>query len=322
MTYGVDYPWSKPAAAALRDAGVSFVMRYLSKDPSKNLTLSEANALAAVGIWCGVVWETTAGRALDGRAAGTADAREAVRQAAACGMPSTRPIYFAVDTDTTWSRVAAYFQGVRDVLPAEQIGVYGGIRIIAAAADSGLVSWYWQTEAWSGGRWDPRAHIRQAGMARIGGVEVDNNTATQNDFGQWMPGHPYTQTRTAAPDRRRLDEEDPMIGDIKPGWLADDKKNATFIAIPPQNGGAAGWGPIFLSVGCDFADVLLRVAVYNDQARDWRVTERLKVPRLGGRVGIAIQDGDSKVSIGRVKASDTDTSDTPAGWLLETTRKS
>lgn len=209
MTYGVDYPWSKPSPGALRDAGVAFVMRYLSKDASKNLTRAEADSLAAVGIWCGVVWETTAGRALDGRAAGAADAREAVRQAAACGMPPGRPVYFAVDTDTTWPRVAPYFQGVRDVLPAEQIGVYGGIRIVAAGADSGLVSWFWQAEAWSGGRWEPRAHIRQAGMTRIDGVQVDNNTAVADDIGQWMPGRPYTQTNNPAArtDRRRLDEE-------------------------------------------------------------------------------------------------------------------
>ncbi|MFJ8437682.1 glycoside hydrolase domain-containing protein [Kitasatospora griseola] len=207
--YGVDYPWSKPPPAALHDAGVAFVMRYLSKDASKNLSIDEANSLAAVGIWCGVVWETTAGRALDGRAAGAADAREAVRQAAACGMPDGRPIYFAVDTDTTWPRVAPYFQGVCDVLPADQVGVYGGIRIVAAAADSGLARWYWQAEAWSGGRWEPRAHIRQAGGARIGGVDVDNNTAVTGDFGQWMPGRPYSPTNTPAArlDRRRLDEE-------------------------------------------------------------------------------------------------------------------
>jgi hypothetical protein len=107
-------------------------------------------------------------------------------------MPSTRPIYFAVDTDTTWSQVAPYFQGVRDVLPAAQVGVYGGIRIIAGAADSGLVTWYWQAEAWSGGRWEPRAHIRQAGTARIGGVDCDRNTAVTADFGQWMPGRTPT----------------------------------------------------------------------------------------------------------------------------------
>lgn len=216
MTYGVDYPWSKPAPAALRDAGVTFAMRYLSKDPGKNLTLAEANALAAAGIWCGVVWETTAGRALAGRAAGADDAREALRQATACGMPGTRPIYFAVDTDTTWSQVQPYFQGVRDVLPLAQVGVYGGIRIVQGAADSGLVTWYWQAEAWSGGRWEPRAHIRQAGTARIGGVDCDKNTAQFADFGQWMPGRtPDTEEDDVALDQARSDSWNSMIWGLK-----------------------------------------------------------------------------------------------------------
>jgi hypothetical protein len=218
MTLGVDYPWSKPAPAALKAAGVTFAMRYLSNDETKNLTRSEADALAAQGIWSGVVWETTAGRALAGRAAGAEDAREALAQAQACGMPAGRPVYFAVDLDTTWDRVAPYFQGVNDVLPAAQVGVYGGIRIVQAAAASGLVTWYWQAEAWSGGRWEPRAHIRQAGTARYGGVDCDKNTAMTSDFGQWMPGRtPNTTTEEddVALDQARSDSWNSMIWGLK-----------------------------------------------------------------------------------------------------------
>src|SRR5438067_13461465 len=101
MTNGVDYPWSHPAPAALRAAGIGFAMRYLSTDASKNLTRSEADALAAEGIWVGVVWETTATRMLSGYAGGAADAATALRQANACGMPPGRPIYFAADFDVT-----------------------------------------------------------------------------------------------------------------------------------------------------------------------------------------------------------------------------
>lgn len=194
MTLGVDYPWTHPTPAALAAAGAEFAMRYLSTDHTKNLTRAEADALAARGIWSGVVWETTAGRALAGGAAGASDARAAAEQAAACGMPDSRPIYFAVDTDTTWDKVAPYFQGVASVLPAARVGVYGGIRIVAAAATSGLVDWYWQASAWSGGRWDPRAHIRQLGYITIGGVQCDRNESMAADYGQWMPGRtPITE---------------------------------------------------------------------------------------------------------------------------------
>jgi hypothetical protein len=220
MTYGVDYPWTKPAPTALRDAGVSFVMRYLSNDASKNLSRSEAAALAAVGIWCGVVWETTAGRALAGYAAGAEDAKAALKQAAACGMPPARPVYFAVDTDTSWARVRAYFEGVRSVLPVQRVGVYGGLQVIQGAADSGLVTWLWQTRAWSGGKWDARAHLRQLGFVTIGGVQCDENTAMVADFGQWQPGR--TPTTLAEEDelattltQERSDSWNSMIWGLK-----------------------------------------------------------------------------------------------------------
>jgi hypothetical protein len=215
MALGVDYPWTHPAPAALQAAGVDFALRYLSTDPSKNLTRGEADALAAVGVWCGVVWETTAGRALAGRAAGAADARAAVAQAKACGMPAGRPIYFAVDTDTTWGAVSDYFAGITDVLPPAQIGVYGGIKITQAAAAVGLVTWFWQTLAWSNGRWDPRAHIRQTGSITVGGVECDRNQSMTSDFGQWMPGRTPTQEDDMALTDEMIGSWNSMIWGLK-----------------------------------------------------------------------------------------------------------
>lgn len=111
------------------------------------------------------------------------------------------------------------------------------------------------------------------------------------------------------------------IGDVKPGFVADDRKNGTLIPLPPQNGGAIGWGQVFLSFGSDFGDVVLRVAVYNGPAKAWRVTDQLTVQALGDRVSIAIQDGDQKVSVGRVKAGADDTGAWPCGWMLETSLK-
>lgn len=252
---GVDYPWSKPTPAALRAAGVTFALRYLSTDQSKNLTRAEADQLAAQGIWSGVVWETTAGRALAGYTAGAADAKEALKQATACGMPSGRPIYFAVDTDTTWSQVQAYFQGVRSVLPLQQVGVYGGIRIVQGAADSGLVAWFWQTLAWSGGRWDPRAHIRQVGYITVGKVQCDKNLADLIDFGQWQPGRTPTTIFEEDPlaafseaDLRRFVREEVMSQDVRDRlafanwyWLVQALKGRTF------EPGTGGWWEGFIA---------------------------------------------------------------------------
>ena len=186
---GVDYSSGRPGGAALKGAGKSFAARYVSHTAGKNITKAEAADLAAHGVWTVLVWETAANRAGAGRAAGVADAKEALTQATAAGMPPGRPLYFAVDWDADPAVVVPYFQGVASVLGLARTGAYGGYRVVKHLLDSQLVTWAWQTAAWSGGRWDARAHIRQpATTVHINGVSCDNDTAQQADFGQWMPG--------------------------------------------------------------------------------------------------------------------------------------
>jgi hypothetical protein len=186
---GVDYSAGRPGGKALADAGMRFAARYLSHNPSKNLTPAEADDLAAHGVSCVVVWETTASRAGAGRAAGIADAKEAAAQAKACGQPAGRPIYFAVDWDANPTVVVPYFQGVASVLGLARTGVYGGYKVVDYLLDHKLATWAWQTVAWSGGRRDSRAVIRQyASTIRINGVECDHDTAMAADYGQWTPG--------------------------------------------------------------------------------------------------------------------------------------
>jgi hypothetical protein len=204
---GVDYSDRPPGGAALAAAGVRFAARYLSHNREKNLTHAEAADLAAHGVACVVVWETTAQRASDGRAAGVTDAREAAAQAAACGMSPSRPVYFAVDYDADPAAVAPYFQGVASVIGVQRTGGYGGYRVIKYLLDHGLITWAWQTVAWSAGRWDPRAHIRQAASTiRIAGVSCDHDTAYQTDYGQWMPGQEDDMPLTAA-DHKAIAKE-------------------------------------------------------------------------------------------------------------------
>jgi hypothetical protein len=174
-------------------------------------------------VWCVVVWETTANRASAGRAAGIADAKGAAAQATACGQPSGRPIFFAVDWDADPSVVVAYFQGVASVIGVPRTGVYGGYKVVKFLLDHGLVAWAWQTVAWSGGRWDTRAVIRQyASTVRINGVTCDNDTAYAADYGQWMPG------RTPTP-------EDPNdMADITPVQMDQiAKKTADLLITAP-----------------------------------------------------------------------------------------
>jgi hypothetical protein len=189
---GVDFAWSHPSVAALKDAGITFVARYLSHDPSKNLSPPERESYRKAGIEVIVVWESSGGRALEGEKAGRADAQVAYYQAVACGMPVDqdrrlkRPIYFAVDTDASWEQVAPYFAGAAAVLGRHNIGAYGGIRVVAGGFEAGAIGFAWQTYAWSNGQWDRRAQVQQyLNGQSVGGISVDLDRSTVVDFGQW-----------------------------------------------------------------------------------------------------------------------------------------
>jgi peptidoglycan hydrolase-like protein with peptidoglycan-binding domain len=190
---GIDYAWhGQVNAQAIKAAGKSFVMRYLSHDDSKDLHRSEAALLASHGIDVGVVWELRANRALAGWGAGAQDAREALAQARACGMPAGRPIYFAVDWDATDAQkpaIAKYLGGAASVLGKEHVGVYGSYYVVKYMFDHGVCKYGWQTYAWSGGHRDPRAQLYQhLNGQRLAGLSVDFDTAYHEDFGQWRPG--------------------------------------------------------------------------------------------------------------------------------------
>ncbi|RSN68384.1 glycoside hydrolase domain-containing protein [Actinomadura sp. WAC 06369] len=191
--FGVDYGWGRPGVAVLKSAGADFACRYVSHDRTgKNLTRAEAEALSAAGIRLVVVWETSAARALDGRDAGAADARAAAARAADCGMPGDRPIYFAVDFDASADQqpeIDAYFDGVASVLGRGRTGMYGGYGPVSRAFDAGKIAYGWQTHAWSDGRWDGRAQLRQYSSGHtLSNVSVDYNRAVADDYGQWLVG--------------------------------------------------------------------------------------------------------------------------------------
>ena len=102
-------------------------------------------------------------------------------------MPGSRPIYFAIDFDAqTASRATlnAYFDGVASVLGRDRTGAYGGYWPISRLFDAGKIAYGWQTYAWSGGNWDPRAQLRQT-QNGIWGGGLDADQAVADDFGQW-----------------------------------------------------------------------------------------------------------------------------------------
>lgn len=204
-TTGVDEAWARAPIPVLNAAGYHFVCRYLSYDTSgKNLTAAEAQALTAGGESIVSNWEYAQGAALNGRAQGVKDATEAARQHAADGGPADRPIYFSVDVNVQdyapelpndpvngrakLGAIADYFDGVISVLGLPRTGAYGGYWLIKRLFDANLITWGWQTYAWSGSPtlWDSRAQLRQIhNGVLVGGADVDQDEAETVDFGQW-----------------------------------------------------------------------------------------------------------------------------------------
>lgn len=190
MREGLDYAWHGTLQPqTFIDAGYSFICRYLSRDPTKDINAAEARLLSDAGLDIVLVWETSERRPVTGGyEGGKADAGLAFARAAALGMPADRPIYFAMDYDVPEDAADHYFRGIRDAgFPAERVGVYAGIRPLRHLLNVGLATWGWQTSAWSGGQWDPRAHLRQYkyGLTFPGVSSADANKAPFDDFGQW-----------------------------------------------------------------------------------------------------------------------------------------
>jgi LysM repeat protein len=212
---GVDYSYGRPGGAALRADGAAFAVRYLSVDAAKNLTRAEALDLSNNGVAVGVIWETTAMRALDGYAAGVSDASAALSLAHACGMPTGRPIYAAVDFDMQPGQAAQvldYFRGFASVLSPAETGVYGGFAAVQIVMESGIAHWGWQTSAWSGGAWYDGAQLKQAGgTVTINGVQCDHDMA-RGDVGCWHPTGSSPAPVTVPPGTYTVEEGNTLSG--------------------------------------------------------------------------------------------------------------
>jgi len=179
---GFDFAWTKPTPAQVRANGGHWIAGYFSTDTRKNLNRSNIATFLAAGIPVVTAWETTTGRATQGHAAGVADAHAAEAERIAAGLPSSHVHHFAVDEDTSWASVVAYFDGAISVLGLARVGCYGGYPVIVGAHGHGI-KYLWQTVAWSNGQWASYATIRQTGGTLLGG-SADVDYAEAVDYGQ------------------------------------------------------------------------------------------------------------------------------------------
>ena len=187
---GLDYSWARPDPWALRRAGVTFVIRYVSHVAGKGTTKGELQALGDAGIDVGLVYEREAGRMLDGLEAGKVDASFAHRLARDVGIPDGRPIYFACDQEVSspgqLEACDNYTIGATDELGHLGVGVYGGYELIEHLHAHNACNYLWQTIAWSAGRWSSHAQLRQIAIERaVANSLVDIDRAIAPDFGQW-----------------------------------------------------------------------------------------------------------------------------------------
>jgi len=109
-------------------------------------------------------------------------------------MPPTRPIYFSVDGDTRnftatqWVPVDVFFAEILSWIPLTRVGGYGGKTTIEHLMAKRLITWGWQTYAWSGTptQWVPGVHLRQLSNNHdVCGAAVDYDQAMTRDYGQW-----------------------------------------------------------------------------------------------------------------------------------------
>lgn len=186
MALGLDYIHEIPVSA-LKDAGVTDVFRYLSYLPNsigKVITAGEYNRLnAEPSITLHLNWEKAANDWLGGASAGTAHAKEAVRQARMLSYPPGREIIGSCDFDCTiteWNLsakkyAAAFVATVHD--GGYRPGVYGPWDVLGWCENVGF-DYFWQSMSTDfsqkrNGKRHPLTDWWQRGYKTVNGQQCD-----------------------------------------------------------------------------------------------------------------------------------------------------
>lgn len=181
-------PLTAATAQAFVQDGYVFVARYLVPSGWKMLSKAEAELISKAGLQIVSVFETTADRALGGRAAGLSDGMTALKTAQSIGQPEGSTIYFAVDFDATAAQMPAvieYIRAASEITPGYNTGVYGSYAVVEAVSSSGACSRFWQTYAWSQGKQSSAMNLYQyQNEITVHGLDVDLNRSFGNE-GWW-----------------------------------------------------------------------------------------------------------------------------------------
>lgn len=148
---GIDYSFARPSPEAIRAAGYTFVLRYVTGE-GKALTAAERDALWAAGLSIGLVFEVTGTDAPQGAAAGTADGAAARVALDALGYPADYPVFYATDFDEPagdFAANAAYLAAAA-AASGRPAGPYGALALADYMITGGHCGYAWQSQAWSG----------------------------------------------------------------------------------------------------------------------------------------------------------------------------
>lgn len=198
----LDYAAGVPSAAAIRSAGHTGVIRYVSdRRPGaewmagKPLLAEEVTALREAGLTIVSCYQFGKGPTADWRGGMEAGKRHAERGLAlhrAAGGPDDRPIYASIDDNPTpmdfATMILPYLRGWQAVVGPENTGVYANAPTIELARLAGAAAWFWQHD-WGtpAGFVHPAAHLHQFEIddRTVDGIGVDVNNILVPEYGAW-----------------------------------------------------------------------------------------------------------------------------------------
>lgn len=175
---GVDFSYTKPPPALLVAKGYTFVVGYLSPNPSKNLLNPQSYLDAGLDVL--FVWEVSATSPNGGRAKGIAHGIAAKDALDAFGYPYGVPVILAFDTNSVAGNIAAhieYFNGFVDMVSPYVVGAYEDTDLAVLTNAETTADWLPLAWSWSGGsKADAEAKARALGfhVLQLKGFYIDD----------------------------------------------------------------------------------------------------------------------------------------------------
>lgn len=148
---GVDFAYTKPPPQVLVSEGYTFVVGYVSTNPSKDL-LNPRDYLD-VGLGVNFVYETSALRPNQGAQAGYLDGSDCKFKLTQRGYPTEVAVIVAFDTNTTTVNIAAhkaYFEAFKQNVAPYRIGAYEDTDLAKVTNAEETIDWLPLAWSWSG----------------------------------------------------------------------------------------------------------------------------------------------------------------------------